>query len=65
MGPARSDETERSPADRPRDDRHRQAGSRRSVRIDADNVVAYGDGERIGRLPVQLDVVPGALLVHA
>lgn len=37
----------------------------RSVWIDADNVVAYGDGERIGRLPVQLDVMPGALLVHA
>ncbi len=37
----------------------------RSVRIDSENVVAYGDGERIGRLPVRLEVVPGALLVHA
>ncbi|HSP51845.1 MAG TPA: YegS/Rv2252/BmrU family lipid kinase [Cryobacterium sp.] len=37
----------------------------RSIRIDADRVVAYADGERVGALPVQIDVVPGALLVHA
>lgn len=37
----------------------------RSVRIEAENVVAYADGERIGVLPVQIDVVPGALLVFA
>ncbi|HSP75295.1 MAG TPA: diacylglycerol kinase family protein [Cryobacterium sp.] len=36
----------------------------RSIRIEADRVVAYADGERIGALPVQIDVVPGALLVH-
>ena len=37
----------------------------RSIRIDADRVTAYADGERVGALPVQIDVVPGALLVHA
>ena len=37
----------------------------RSVRIEADRVVSYADGERVGALPVQIDVVPGALLVHA
>jgi diacylglycerol kinase (ATP) len=37
----------------------------RSIRIDAERVVAYADGERVGALPVQIDVVPGALLVHA
>lgn len=37
----------------------------RSVRIDADRVVAYADGERIGALPIQVDVVPGALRVYA
>ena len=37
----------------------------RSIRIDADRVVAYADGERIGALPVQIDVVPGALRLHA
>ncbi|TFD28941.1 diacylglycerol/lipid kinase family protein [Cryobacterium cryoconiti] len=36
----------------------------RSIRIDADRVVAYADGERVGALPVQIDVVPGALFVH-
>lgn len=36
----------------------------RSIRIDADRVVAYADGERVGTLPVQIDVVPGALFVH-
>ncbi|NYE94982.1 diacylglycerol kinase (ATP) [Psychromicrobium silvestre] len=33
----------------------------RSVRIEASNVVAYADGERIGPLPTQIDIVPGAL----
>lgn len=37
----------------------------RSVRIEAENVVAYADGERIGMLPVQIDVMPRALLVFA
>jgi diacylglycerol kinase (ATP) len=37
----------------------------RSVRIEAEGVVAYADGERIGPLPVELTVAPGALLVLA
>lgn len=37
----------------------------RSVRLAADNVVAYADGERIGLLPLDIDVVPGALRVLA
>lgn len=37
----------------------------RSVRIEAAGVVAYADGERVGELPVQLDVEPGALRVFA
>lgn len=36
-----------------------------SVRIDAADVVAYADGERIGPLPVEVAVVPGALRVLA
>jgi len=31
------------------------------VRLDADNVVAYGDGERLGPLPIDIRMVPGAL----
>ncbi|WP_434317231.1 diacylglycerol kinase family protein [Leifsonia sp. P73] len=34
-----------------------------TVRIDAEGVVAYADGERIGPLPVEVTVVPGALRV--
>ena len=37
-------------------------GSVRSS-IAADGVTAYADGERIGPLPVTIDVVPGALRV--
>jgi diacylglycerol kinase (ATP) len=37
----------------------------KSVSISAPNVIAYADGERIGALPVQVDVAPGALLVLA
>jgi diacylglycerol kinase (ATP) len=37
----------------------------RSVRLAAENVVAYADGERIGHLPLDIDVVPGALRVLA
>jgi diacylglycerol kinase (ATP) len=33
----------------------------RSVRIEAPRVVAYADGERIGPLPVEVSVVPGAV----
>lgn len=36
----------------------------RTVRIEADRpIVAYADGERIGPLPVEIEVVPGALRV--
>ena len=37
----------------------------RSVSIAADGITAYADGERIGPLPVTIDVVPGALRVLA
>jgi len=37
----------------------------RSVRIEADGVVAYADGERVGALPAEIDIVPGALRVFA
>ena len=33
------------------------------VSISADNVAAYGDGERVGPLPVEIETVPGALRV--
>ena len=33
------------------------------VRIEADGVVAYADGERVGPLPLEIEVVPGALRV--
>ena len=35
----------------------------RRVRIEADDIVAYADGERIGQLPVDVEIVPGALSV--
>lgn len=35
------------------------------VRIDADEVIAYADGERVGALPVEVEVVAGALRVLA
>ena len=37
----------------------------RRVRIEADDIVAYADGERIGPLPIDVEVVPGALSVFA
>lgn len=37
----------------------------RSVRIAAAGIVAMADGERVGALPVEIDVVPGALRVLA
>jgi diacylglycerol kinase (ATP) len=37
----------------------------RSVRIEAEGVVAYADGERMGALPVDITVHPGALRVLA
>lgn len=37
----------------------------RSIRIEGPNIIAYADGERIGPLPVQIDVKPGALLLCA
>lgn len=36
-----------------------------TVRLESDDVVAYADGERVGMLPVDVEVVPGALLVLA
>lgn len=35
----------------------------KKVRIEADGVSAYGDGERIGPLPIDVEVVPGAVRV--
>ncbi|WP_309138352.1 diacylglycerol kinase family protein [Paenarthrobacter sp. CM16] len=37
----------------------------RTVRLEAEGVVAYADGERIGSLPVDVHVVPNALRVLA
>ncbi|MDD1477011.1 diacylglycerol/lipid kinase family protein [Arthrobacter sp. H16F315] len=37
----------------------------RSVELSADDVVAYADGERIGPLPLTIEVVPGAIRVLA
>jgi diacylglycerol kinase (ATP) len=37
----------------------------RSIRIEADAVVAYADGERIAPLPIDIELVPGALRVLA
>ncbi|MEO6944016.1 MAG: diacylglycerol kinase [Lacisediminihabitans sp.] len=37
----------------------------RSIRIEADAVVAYADGERVGPLPIDIDVVAAALRVLA
>jgi len=36
----------------------------RSVRIEAEGIVAYADGERVGALPVEVSVVPEALLLY-
>lgn len=37
----------------------------RSVRVEAPGIVAYGDGERLGPLPLTVEIVPGALAVLA
>ena len=37
----------------------------RRITIEADRIVAYADGERIGPLPIDVEVVPGALSVFA
>ncbi len=37
----------------------------RTVRLEATGIVAYADGERFGPLPLDLEVVPGALSVLA
>ncbi len=37
----------------------------RRIRVEADGIVAYGDGERIARLPIDIELVPGALRVLA
>ncbi len=44
---------------------HRAVSVRRarSVRVEAPDVVAYADGERVGAVPVDCEVRPGALRV--
>ena len=37
----------------------------KKVRVEADGIVAYGDGERIAALPLEVENVPGALRVLA
>lgn len=37
----------------------------RAVRVDAPSIVGYGDGERLGPLPLTVEVVPSALAVLA
>ncbi|GAA2025815.1 diacylglycerol kinase [Agromyces tropicus] len=37
----------------------------RRVRLEADDIIAYADGERVGPLPIDVEVVPGALSVFA
>ncbi len=37
----------------------------RRISIDAADIVAYGDGERLGPLPIDVEAVPGALAVFA
>jgi diacylglycerol kinase (ATP) len=37
----------------------------RRIRIEADGIVVYGDGERFGPAPVDIELVPGALRVLA
>jgi diacylglycerol kinase (ATP) len=37
----------------------------RHISIEADDIVAYADGERLGALPIEVDVVAAALSVHA
>jgi diacylglycerol kinase (ATP) len=37
----------------------------KKIRIESDGVVAYADGERIAALPIDIEVVPGALRVLA
>jgi diacylglycerol kinase (ATP) len=37
----------------------------RTVRIEADGVTGYADGEAVGPLPLAVSVLPGALRVFA
>lgn len=46
-------------------DRHVTVHRVRRAVIEADGVAAYADGERVGPLPVTVEVVPGALRVFA
>lgn len=46
-------------------DPHVEIRRARRIRVDADDIVAYGDGERFGPLPVEIECVPGALRVLA
>jgi diacylglycerol kinase (ATP) len=36
----------------------------RHVRLDSPDIVAYADGERVGPLPVEIEVVPEAVRVY-
>jgi diacylglycerol kinase (ATP) len=36
----------------------------RTVELDAEGIVAYADGERVGPLPVEVSVAPAALLLY-
>jgi diacylglycerol kinase (ATP) len=35
------------------------------VRIESEGIVGYADGERVGSLPIDIELVPGALKVLA
>ncbi|MGN6426488.1 MAG: diacylglycerol kinase family protein [Leifsonia sp.] len=37
----------------------------RTVSVDAEGIIAYADGERVGPLPVEVSVAPGALRLYA
>src|SRR5690606_39259584 len=37
----------------------------KSIRVESDGVIAYADGERVGSLPVSIEVVPNSLRVLA
>ncbi len=37
----------------------------RRVRLEADGIVAYADGERVGPLPIDVEITPGAVSVFA
>jgi diacylglycerol kinase (ATP) len=44
-------------------DRRVEVYRAKRIRIEADGIVAYADGERVGALPIDVEVVPNALTV--